>query len=192
MKKGLTVLMVMLVFAALIGCGQKKYAPQAINEDVDVCAVCNMQVKNGAYATQIITKDGRSIKFDDIGCMNKWKAENGTEQIGMEYVRDYNDKSWVEYEKAAYVFDPSIRTPMAYGVVSFQNKKSAEAFMKEQGVGTLLSADELATHAWQQSMDMKGMDNHEHIEEDSGMHGQMHEDGEAEHGEMNMSSNSGH
>ncbi|WMT43110.1 nitrous oxide reductase accessory protein NosL [Paenibacillus sp. D2_2] len=181
MKKGLAVLMIMFVFAALIGCGQKKYEAQAINEDVDVCAVCNMQVKDGAYATQIITKDGRSIKFDDIGCMNKWKSENGTDQIGMDYVRDYNDKSWVEYEKAAYVYDPSIRTPMAYGIVSFKDKKTAEAFIKEQGVGTLLSADDLTKHTWQQSMDMMDMNDHEHIEEDNGAHG-----------EMNMNSNSGH
>lgn len=191
MKKVLAVLMIMFVVAALVGCGQKKYAAQAINEDVDVCAVCNMQVKDGAYATQIVTKNGRSIKFDDIGCMNKWKTENGMDQIGMEYVRDYNDKSWVEYEKASYVYDPSIRTPMAYGIVSFKNKKSAESYMKDQGVGALLSADDLEKHTWEQSMDMHGMDNHEHIEEDSG-HEQMHGDGDAEHGEMNMSSNSGH
>ncbi|GGG12498.1 nitrous oxide reductase accessory protein NosL [Paenibacillus aceti] len=194
MRKSLAILSIVLVFTALLGCGQKKFAPQAIHEDVDVCAVCNMQVKDGAYATQIITKDGRSLKFDDLGCMNKWKMENGTDQIGMDYVRDYNDKSWIEYEKAAYVYDPSIRTPMAYGIVSFKDKKAAEAFMKEQGAGKLLSADELAQHSWQQSKDMMGMDDHEHMEESSGTHGQMHGDGagEDESKEMNMNSNSGH
>ena len=79
----------------LTACGQK-YAAVPINEDVDICAICNMQVKDDAFATQLTTKDGKNLKFDDLGCMNEWKKENGTDNIGMDYVRDYNDKEWIE------------------------------------------------------------------------------------------------
>lgn len=166
MKKGIIAIGLMLVMIAVTGCGKQAYQPQAINEDVDVCVICNMQVKDDAYATQIVTKEGKSLKFDDLGCMNEWKTQNGTEDIGMEYVRDYNDKEWIEYKKATYVYDASIRTPMAYGLVSFKDKQSAEQFIEEQGVGQLLSSEELANHTWEQSMDMMDMDMH------------MHEDGE--------------
>lgn len=173
MKKGLVALVILFAFSTLVGCGQKKYTPQAVNEDVDVCVICNMQVKDDAYATQIVTKDGKSLKFDDIGCMNKWKEENGKDNIGMDYVRDYNDKEWVEFNKATYVYDSSIRTPMTYGIVSFKDKQSAEAFIQEQGVGTLLSADDLAKHSWQQSKEMMDMHEHghEHTEEEMDGHG---------------------
>lgn len=168
MKKWSLALIIMLTFTLLAGCGQDKYAAQAINEDVDVCVVCNMQVKDDAFATQIVTKDGKSLKFDDLGCMYVWKNENGTDDIGKDYVRDYNDKEWIEVSKATYVYDASLRTPMAYGVVSFKDKAAAEAFVAEQGIGQVLSSDELASHAWEQNQDMKH--DHEH-----GGHGD-HED----------------
>ncbi|QUL52089.1 nitrous oxide reductase accessory protein NosL [Paenibacillus tritici] len=167
----LTVVMSLLILAA---CGQKKYEPVAINEEVDICVVCNMQVKDDAFATQLTTKDGKNYKFDDIGCMNEWKTTNGTDQIGMDYVRDYNDKSWVEFSKASYVYDETLRTPMAYGVVSFKDQAAAEAFVKEQGLGTVLSAEELASHEWKQNKDMMNMDmpgGEDHMKEHSSEEG---------------------
>lgn len=170
MRKGIIAMSLVLALFVVAGCGKQEYLPQAINEDVDVCVICNMQVKDDAYATQIVTKEGKSLKFDDIGCMNEWKSQNGTDDIGMEYVRDYNDKEWIQFEQASYVYDASIRTPMAYGLVSFKDKQSAEQFIEEQGIGQLLSSKELANHSWEQSMDMMNMDMHEHGEGDSHEH----------------------
>ncbi|MEK5162800.1 nitrous oxide reductase accessory protein NosL [Paenibacillus sp. FSL R5-0527] len=165
MKKGFTALsLILIAMLALAGCGKKAYTAQPVNEDVDVCVICNMQVKDDAYATQIVTKEGKSLKFDDIGCMNEWKKQNGTDDIGMDFVRDYNDKAWIEFAKATYVYDPSIRTPMAYGIISFKDKASAEEFIKEQGVGQLLSAADLNNHTWEQSKGMMDMDMHMHSE----------------------------
>ncbi|MCM3781435.1 nitrous oxide reductase accessory protein NosL [Neobacillus mesonae] len=152
----LTMMFAVLIFTA---CGGKAYEAVPINEEVDVCVICNMQVKDDAFATQLTTKDGKNYKFDDIGCMNEWKEQNGTENIGMDFVRDYNDKEWIEFSKATYVYDDSIRTPMAYGIVSFKDEESAEAFISEQGVGTVLTAEDLSHHQWQQSGGM--MDMHE-------------------------------
>jgi copper chaperone NosL len=163
-----------LMLVVLSACGAKKYAALPINEAVDICAICNMQVKDDAFATQLTTKDGKNYKFDDIGCMNQWKVKNGADKIGMDYVRDYNDKEWVEYSKASYVYDASLRTPMAYGVISFKDTASAEAFVKEQGVGTVLTANDLTSREWKQSTEMMNMDmdgeGHmdEHMSEDSG------------------------
>ncbi|OZB99029.1 nitrous oxide reductase accessory protein NosL [Paenibacillus sp. XY044] len=157
MKKLSAMLMLVVCIIWLSACTEKKYQAIPINEDVDICAVCKMQVKDDAFATQIVMKDGKNYKFDDIGCMNTWEKENGVENIGMEFVRDYNDKEWIEFKKATYVYDASIRTPMAYGVISFKDKKSADAFISEQGVGKILSPEELAEHDWKQSMDMMDM-----------------------------------
>jgi len=165
---GLLVL-VMLVLAS--GCGTKEYKPQAINEETDKCVICNMALKDDPYATQIITVDGQSLKFDDIGCMNEWKAQNGTETIGAEFVRDHNSGAWLKYEKAFYAYDPSYITPMAYGVIAFEDKASAQAFIDEQSMGQLLTAEELAHHKWEVNrdmMDMEDMEKHnenKHFEE---------------------------
>jgi copper chaperone NosL len=170
MKKSWSLIVgLMVVLSLVVGCGKKEYAAVEINEDVDVCAICNMQVKDDPYATQIITKDGKSIKFDDIGCMNAWIEQHGKDNIGMDYVRDYNNKDWISYQKASYVYDASIRTPMAYGIVSFKDKQSAESFIKDQGVGKLMDADDLAKHDWKQSQEMMM---HEHSETTDGEHGE--------------------
>ncbi|SDW74021.1 nitrous oxide reductase accessory protein NosL [Paenibacillus sp. PDC88] len=177
-KLGLTLIASILILTA---CGGTKYEAVPINEEVDVCVICNMQVKDDAYATQLTTKDGKNYKFDDIGCMNEWKEQNGTENIGMDFVRDYNDKEWIEFSKATYVYDESIRTPMAYGIVSFKDKESAEAFVSEQGVGTILTAEDLGSHTWDQGegmMDMSGEG-----------HGHSHSHDESEHSHEEESHN---
>lgn len=145
----------MVVFViVLAGCGKTNYEPVAINEETDKCDVCNMQVKDDAFAVQLTTKDGKTYKFDDIGCMNEWKTKHGTDNIGAEYVRDYNSKDWVKSEEAAYVYDASFKSPMAYGVYSFKNKQSAQSFIDEQHKGKLMTAEELKTHSWERSKEM--------------------------------------
>ncbi|WP_260984539.1 nitrous oxide reductase accessory protein NosL [Paenibacillus xylanexedens] len=194
-KRWILAMVLLLGTVMLTACGQK-YAAVPINEDVDICAICNMQVKDDAFATQLTTKDGKNFKFDDLGCMNEWKKENGTDNIGMDYVRDYNDKEWIEFNKATYVYDPSLRTPMAYGIVNFKDKASAEAFVAEQGVGKLMTAEELSSHDWTQNMDNMNMDGdgHGHGHDEGGtdqgskhdmgedMSKDMHQEGESKEG----------
>ncbi|GIP40438.1 hypothetical protein J31TS4_37180 [Paenibacillus sp. J31TS4] len=152
--------MLFLLTAVLLlaaGCGQTKYEPAAINESVDKCEVCNMQIKDDAFATQIIEKNNKGHKFDDLGDLFAWKKKNGTEQIGAQYVRDYNSKKWIPLEDATFVYDKTIRTPMAYGVISFEQKKDAEAFIKKEGKGQLMTGKELDSHKWEMNKDMMNM-----------------------------------
>lgn len=44
-------MVLMFGMVLLSACGTK-YAALPINEDVDICAICKMQVKDDAYATQ--------------------------------------------------------------------------------------------------------------------------------------------
>lgn len=178
---------VMAAMLALAACGGgEKYEAQAINEETDICVICKMAIKDDQYATQIVTKDGQSLKFDDIGCLNTWKTENGTDTIGAAFVRDYDTKQWLRYEKAYYAYDPTYQTPMAYGIVSFEEQEDAEAFIAEQGKGTLMTADDLASHSWEVNMDMMQMHGHDHAHDQSGTDGQSngHDGAEEEgHGE---------
>lgn len=170
---GLVVLTGMLLMLAT-ACGAKKYEAQAINEEIDKCVICNMSVKDDPYATQIITVDGQSLKFDDIGCMNEWRVKNGVDTIGAEFVRDHNTGDWLKYEKAYYAYDPSYTTPMAYGVIAFVDQASAQAYIDEQKTGVLLSAEDLSNHSWEVNRDMMDMTNMEMHEE------QMHSDDSSE------------
>lgn len=171
-----TVLVLLAAMAIGAACGSKTYEAQAINEATDRCVICNMAIKDDQYATQIITKDGQSLKFDDLGCMNQWKTENGTDTVGAAFVRDYTNSKWLKYEDAYYVYEAQIKTPMAYGIVSFESEKEAEAFIAEHGSGTLMKADDLAQHSWAVNRDMMDMDGHSHDADG-------HADGESGHGD---------
>jgi copper chaperone NosL len=155
-------IIVLVTVLFLQACGIE-YQAQAINEETDRCTVCNMAVNDDAHATQIATVDGKTLKFDDIGCMYKWMSENDPKQIGMAFVRDFHDLSWLNYEEATYVYDATFKTPMAYGVLSFKDSKSAQLYVKEQGKGKVWSAEELKNHDWKVNREMKKMHNTSNI-----------------------------
>lgn len=142
------------VFMVLASCGsEEEYQPEELT-DVDRCEVCNMAVPHDHNATQIVLKDGKALKFDDIGCLNEWITENGTDDVGAQFVRDYHTEEWINLEEATFVYDKDFKTPMAYGIFSFKNADDAEKFLDEQGTGKLMTPDDLADHHWERNMEM--------------------------------------
>lgn len=154
MRKYVTILTIILLVALSAGCGAAKFEAAAIDENADKCVVCNMQVADNEFATQIVLKDAKVLKFDDLGDLFVWKKRNGVEQIGARFVRDFNSKEWIALENATYVYDKTIRTPMAYGVVSFKEKSDAEKFVRERGTGKMLTSQELISHTWERNKEM--------------------------------------
>lgn len=128
---------------------EASYQPEDINPDVDSCDVCGMAIADDEHATQIILKNDRSLKFDDIGDMFVWIEENGEDDIGAKYVRDYHTMDWVILEEASFVYDKEIDTPMGFGVISFKQNDEAKQYIEENGLGELLSAEDLYSHEWE-------------------------------------------
>jgi copper chaperone NosL len=155
MKKRMliTFLLLMIMAIAIAGCGKQDPKPVAINGTTDKCEVCNMAVQDNQYASEIILDNGKAIVFDDIGCMNEWLEENKGKKVDALFVRDYHTSEWLQMEKAYYVYDHSIKTPMAYNVISFETKNDAEEFINENK-GTLLSYEDLQKHSWERNKEM--------------------------------------
>ena len=85
-------------------------------------------------------------------------------------------KNGYSVDDATYVYNPSVKTPMAYNVLSFKDKASAEAFSTENEGSTLMTANELAQHGWEQNQDMMQknmMENHSHSEPMDTEHSEM-------------------
>lgn len=173
MKRNLLMALFVSSMLLLVACGSKEVEPVAINEETDTCAFCNMAVMNNEFATQIVLESGKTLVFDDIGCMHEWVGENPDEKIAAQFVRDYGSKEWVNLEDATYVYNQSIKTPMAYNIISFQEKAAAENFVTENEGSTLLSAADLDNHSWERS---SGHGSHEHSDSEEGMeHNDSHE-----------------
>jgi copper chaperone NosL len=166
MKK-LSLWIVCLSLMLMISACGNKVKPRAIDEKNDTCDVCNMQVMDNQFATQAILENKKVLTFDDIGCMYKWEKDNKAKKLKATFVRDYKTKDWIESEKATYVFGKSIKTPMAYNVISFKDKDDAKAYVKKHN-GEVMSYDKLLSHKWTMNMEMmkmnKGNMDHTHNE----------------------------
>lgn len=172
------VLAAFVLATSVAGCGNAEPKPVAIDEKVDKCDTCNMLVHNNQYAVEMVQKNGKAMKFDDLGCLVSWTDKNGTEQVEAQFVRDYQTSEWVKIEEATYVFDQEIETPMAYNVISFKKKTDAEAFLAKHGHGELLTYDELLEHGWERNKDMMKKLMEKHKKGMSGGHGGASTDGQ--------------
>lgn len=185
MRKPFAVSALLILLLISTACGKNSFSPAEINEAVHTCEICNMQVANDRHATQIVTKEGRSLMFDDLGCLHEWKEQNGNDTIGEQYVRDYHTLEWIKLADASYVYDESFSTPMAYGIYSFKDKSEAEQFIAEQNKGQLMTASDLDSHTWESHHG----DHHGGGHGDD--HGDHHDDEESSNGH-GESSESGH
>ncbi|WP_407642008.1 nitrous oxide reductase accessory protein NosL [Cytobacillus massiliigabonensis] len=156
-KKYLSLMIITGIIMFLAACGKEEVQPVDINEETDKCEICNMAVVDDQFATQIVLESGKSMVFDDIGCMYEWLDSNKNEEISGEFVRDYHNKEWISVDDATYIYNQSVKTPMAYNVISFKDKAAAEDFIKENDGSTLMTSDDLAKHAWKQNKDMMHM-----------------------------------
>lgn len=150
MKKFKFAFFAVLVFAMmLVGCTAKEVTAQPIDEAVDSCAKCHMAVKDNGYSAQYITEDGQSVKFDDIGCMEKYSKEHTDVKIAGKFIQDANSKDWLKYEEATYVFALDTPTPMGYGIHAFNEKATADQFATDKK-GEVLTGEQIKTHGWEQ------------------------------------------
>ncbi len=152
-----------LAFIVLSACGNNEVEPVSIDEATDTCAICNMQVMNSQFATEVILTNDKVQKFDDIGCMYEWLGNNGSDDVAAQFVRDYHTKDWIQGDQATYVYNQHVKTPMSYNVISFASSDDAEQFIAENE-GELLTYDDLQTHKWPMSKTMN-MDGHSHGED---------------------------
>jgi len=152
MKWNALIGMIVAISLFMFGCGKQEAQPVPIEEGVDKCEVCHMHIADDQHATEIVLKDGKVLKFDDIGCMHTWLEKNGSEQVDTQFVRDYYTAEWLKTDQATFAYDKSYQTPMGYGIYSFKDKTEAEKFVEEQKAGVVMNADNLASHTWDRTM----------------------------------------
>lgn len=170
MRRSYLLVVILAVFALfLAACGDDNGTNDTvalateIDPDTDVCEICAMAIADDQHATQIVLENDRVLKFDDLGCLYEWKEDNGEDEIGAEFVRDFLTEEWIQVEDATYVFDEDIDTPMAYGIISFKDATDAESYIEDHDAGELLEPADLEDHKWEM---MDHDHDHDHDNED--------------------------
>jgi copper chaperone NosL len=123
----------LLVIAGLLvtvsGCGKGEHRPVDLYPE-DMCGFCRMAVSDHRCAAEIITLSGEVLKFDDISCMENYRAMNTTVGVAAVFVKNFEDRAWLPLS-GAIVAETDIATPMGSGKIAFADSARARAFLRE-------------------------------------------------------------
>jgi len=121
-----------LLILTLAGCASSGLRPVDIFPE-DMCANCRMAISDERFASEIITHEEEAFKFDDLGCMLKFRVKRNDIQIAATFLKDYDTREWIPYERAT-IIETDLDTPMASGKVAFAEAKRAQAIAAEHPV----------------------------------------------------------
>jgi copper chaperone NosL len=123
MRKLLRLFLILPVFLAACAAGEIK--PEPI-EAGDMCSFCKMAISEKRFAAEIITDDERVLKFDDIGCLLRYRQQAGSGlKSAAVYVTDYDSREWLKADAAFFVKSKTIKTPMGSGITAFADRSKA-------------------------------------------------------------------
>ena len=135
MKTAAIALATALLVAA---CAAHQAGPPEIVLDRSACSHCGMLVSERIYAAALRTSDGREQVFDDIGCL--LAALRGASPADAHvWVHDSVRGAWIDGASATFVTAPSLRTPMAGGIVAFADRDEADRSAERLGGATVTS-----------------------------------------------------
>ena len=128
-------------FLLCFGCGNAELRPIEIMSE-DMCSFCKMAISEKRFASELLTQDGEVFKFDDIGCMLRFRKSHGhPESVVATFVLDYETRKWLKAEEAYFVKSKEFRTPMGGNVVAFKmGADAAAAADRTQGVSLRYAA----------------------------------------------------
>lgn len=89
-----------------------------------------MAISDQAFASEIITAEGEIFKFDDLGCLERFKEKATALKIAATFVKDYETKNWLSYERSTIV-QTSIKTPMGSGKVAVADSVKAKEYLEK-------------------------------------------------------------
>jgi len=127
-EKPLARVLLVVCVLLLIGCGSAELHPVELLPD-DLCAFCKMAISEKRFASELITQDGEALKFDDIGCLIRFRKEGSHPEwlAATFFVVDFETHEWLRSEEAYFVKSKQFKTPMDGNLVAFRAEASAAA-----------------------------------------------------------------
>lgn len=111
--------------------GNTSYQAIPIQPKEYQCPECNMDVEELDYAVQLITKEGDTYFFDDVGCVVLW-LETHTPDTQIILTKTLDTHEWIDATKAWYSrIAPS---PMGYGFGAVEHKKEGLVSYEEMKI----------------------------------------------------------
>lgn len=129
-----------VLFTTLLACSVE---PEPINYGSDICEYCHMTIVDQQHAAEIVTKKGRTYKFDAIECMVNYLKTIDDATVQIYLITDYTQPGkLVDATSAIFLISRNIPSPMGAFLLGAINKEDAEKLQREHD-GTLYTWDEL-------------------------------------------------
>lgn len=104
-----------------------------------------MTLADPRFAAELVPTTGKSIPFDDVGCLASYVATEGIprKRIASLWVNDFTaPDSMLEAAGAVYLRSDSFHTPMDYQLVALRPGRTADSLRAALG-GELLSWEQV-------------------------------------------------
>ncbi len=124
-------------------------APGPIHYGSDACDHCRMTIVDPAFAAQVVTRTGKTYRFDDPGCLVAFVTSSRVPDKDLHsiWVNDHdNPGSIVNVRDAVLVASDRIKAPMNGRLAAFATRASADAAQKAWG-GRIETWDAIVTRA---------------------------------------------
>lgn len=137
-----------LTFIAFISCfllSSCNNTPEAIKYGIDNCYSCKMTISDLRYGAEILTKKGRTYKFDDCYCMLsflKTKTIDPAEIKGIFMTNFTGKHQLLNVEESVMLQSDAIRAPMGGNIIAADQIDSINK-LKEQFPGNHLLWSEI-------------------------------------------------
>lgn len=106
--------------------------PEPIKLGTDNCHFCKMTISDAHYGAELVTKKGRTYKFDDTYCLLSFlKTREVSREVKNIYLVDFDSHSLKEASSLFLLKSEELKTPMGGNVAAFTNEKSRNALMEK-------------------------------------------------------------
>ncbi|MDD2384384.1 MAG: hypothetical protein PHN18_09365 [Sulfurospirillaceae bacterium] len=104
--------------------------PLTYKDNTVQCPQCHMYLVGMVHTAQIISKEGQTHFFDDIGCAILWSKEHHIDVANVVFwVYTVDTKRWIKAKEAHYSLNDE--TPMKYGFGAYEQEKEGMIAFEE-------------------------------------------------------------
>ena len=104
----------------------------------DECTDCKMIVSDQRFGAEIVTKKGKVLKFDDLGCMTAFLKRGGVAEsdVKMRVVADFNHPNvFIPVEQALFLKNDELKSPMRSDCAAFPTEAELLKVKEQLGAG---------------------------------------------------------
>jgi copper chaperone NosL len=131
MKRRVVWLALVVFLAASCQSSPNFEEPPEIRYGEDTCDRCSMIINEARYAASFVTGTGDVYRFEEIGEMLAYVAEQ-PRNVTVFWVHDYDTEKWLKAREAFFVAGTGLRTPMGFGIVAVGEQVRAESLAVEK------------------------------------------------------------